>query len=209
MIAKRNPVGSTANVVKKDLMSWGANRHPNSDFCTEHSTMGFGPADPLAFTPEIPEWLRNDVIPEMQKAGRDGFWKINNDLFAVNDQIEGQLGHTLGGGKEKRRGGWQKGNWKHSRCAPKKGYHKPGEKEQTREYTKKRMLFGGIRHRGNEPSKSQSETKYGGAGRFHHNQNKKGTREINEPSNGQCETKNGSAWRYFDLVYPKGKKKRR
>ena len=42
---------------------------------------------------------------------------------------------------------------------------------------KKKILFGGIKQRGNEPSKSQSETKYGGA----------------------C--------RYFDLIFPKKGKK--
>ena len=76
---------------------------------------------------------------------------------------------------------------------PQKRVPQTGREGANKRVHKKRMLFGGIRHRGNEPSKSQSETKYGGAGRFHHNQNKKGTREINEPSNGQCETKNGSA----------------
>ena len=46
----------------------------------------------------------------MQKAGRYRFWQINDDLVTVNKQIEGQLGHTLVGGKEKKKEGGGKKN---------------------------------------------------------------------------------------------------
>ena len=65
--------------------------------------MRFGATNPLSFIPEITEGQHIDVSPQIQKAGGDRVWKINDDLFAINQQIEGQLGHTLEGKGEKKR----------------------------------------------------------------------------------------------------------
>ena len=88
--------------------------------------MGFGPADPLPVAPKIAERLQIDFIPEMQKASRDGFWEIHNDLIAVDVQIEGQLGHTLGGGKEKKERRGAKKELKTLEVCPQKRVPQPG-----------------------------------------------------------------------------------
>ena len=83
--------------------------------------MRFGATNPLSFIPEITEGQHIDVSPQIQKAGGDRVWKINDDLFAINQQIEGQLGHTLGGGKEKKGKGDKKGIENTRGVPPKKG----------------------------------------------------------------------------------------
>ena len=79
--------------------------------------------------------MHSDFIPEMQKTGRDGFWEIHNDLFAVDVQIEGQLGHTLGGGKEKKKGG--KKELKTLEVCPQKRVPQTRERRSKQENTQK------------------------------------------------------------------------
>ena len=97
MVTKHHPVGTRSNEIKRNLLDNGAQGKPYSNLCTKSASIRFGATKPVSFIPEITEGQHIDASPQIQKARGGRVWQINDDLSAINQQIEGQLGHTLGG----------------------------------------------------------------------------------------------------------------
>ena len=116
-------------------------------------------------------------------------------MFPVNQQIEGQLGHTLGGGKTREGQIRNEREIKNPSCAPKKGYHKSERVGTQKGGTGENQIVS--QRKRDEYQKGGWEVSLKGKifrlikDFFSHT--KGWTRERDEPSKGQCEAKNGSA----------------